>query len=176
MAFATACPGTALATGMTVTKCQTDGKAQHTLSKPMNKILVTASIAFAGLLAACEPVDTTALREIENTVTQARETVELANARSDEIRQTLENPVGALQAMAGAQLVRTPTDQPGIFVLTDATTGCQFLATYDAAGRTHQSITPRTMPAEAGPPVQRCVPLDTVSQLAGQAAAAAAGQ
>jgi hypothetical protein len=70
-----------------------------------------------------------ALREIKSTVAEVSETVELANGRSEEIRQTLENPVGAQQAMAGAQLVRKPTDQPGIFILTDVTTGSQFLAT-----------------------------------------------
>lgn len=147
----------------------------------MKRFLAPVFVLLAGGLAACEPVDTTALREIENTVAEARETVELANSRSEEIRQTLENPVGALQAMAGAQLVRTPTDQPDIFVLTDVTTGCQFLATYAADGRSPQSITPRTVPVEGGPPVQRCVSLETVAQMTDQVratagAAAAAAQ
>ncbi len=135
----------------------------------MKRLLGPVAVALAGLLAACEPVDTSALREIESTVAEARETVELANARSEEIRQTLENPVGALQAMAGAQMVRTPTDQPGIFILTDVMTGCQFLATYDAEGRTPQSVTPRTVPVAGGVPVQRCVSLDAVSQMVEQA-------
>jgi hypothetical protein len=71
--------------------------------------------------------------------------------------------------MAGAQMVRTPTDQPGIFILTDVMTGCQFLATYDAEGRTPQSVTPRTVPVAGGVPVQRCVSLDAVSQMVEQA-------
>ena len=72
--------------------------------------------------------------------------------------------MGALQAMAGAQLARTPTDQPGVFVLTDMTTGCQFLATYGADSNTPSSIAPRVEPVEGEAPRQRCVSVAGLSE------------
>ncbi len=120
----------------------------------------------AGALAACEPIDTSALTEIEQTVADARQTVEFANQRQAEIAQAVENPLGALQAVAGAQLARTPTDQPGVFVLTDLTTGCQFLATYAEGAAGPSSITPRTEPGPDGAPVQRCLGSSERAELA----------
>ena len=119
--------------------------------------LAVLTLAAASILAACDPIDTSALTEIEQTVADARQTVEFANQRQAEIAQAVENPLGALQAVAGAQLARTPTDQPGVFVLTDVLTGCQFLATYAEGATGPSSITPRTEPGADGAPVQRCL-------------------
>lgn len=123
-------------------------------------------IATAVALAACDPIDTSALTEIEQTVADARQTVEFANTRQAEIAQAVEDPMGALRAVAGAQLVRTPTDQPGVFVLTDVTTGCQFLATYAEGAAEPSSITPRTEPGADGAPVQRCLGASERAELA----------
>lgn len=121
------------------------------------KILPLIALCATGLLAACEPIDTTALREMEEAVVGARETVDIANARAAQVQQAIENPLGALQSVAGASLARAPTDQPGIFVLTDLTTGCQFLAAYGTDDKTVTSITPRTERTEDGSLKQRCV-------------------
>lgn len=118
--------------------------------------LIAALIA-AGLLTACDPVDTSALREIEETVAGARETVDLANARSAQVQQAIQNPMGALQSVAGARFARAATDQAGVFILTDLTTGCQFLAAYGSDDKTVTSITPRTEQVEGGKLRQRCI-------------------
>lgn len=111
----------------------------------------------AVLVAACEPIDTSALEEIQNTAAQAQATAEEINTRSAQAQQILENPAGALQAVVGATLSKTPTDQPGVYVLTDLQTGCQFLGTYGADGSTVTSIAPRVEAAPGGGTRQRCV-------------------
>nr|WP_315050835.1 hypothetical protein [uncultured Brevundimonas sp.] len=113
--------------------------------------------ASALLLGACDPIDTSAFREVEETVAGARRTVELANQQGAQIRHAVQDPGGALRSLAGARLARTPTDQPGVFVLTDLATGCQFLATYADDGRTVSSIAQRTQAGANGGVVQRCV-------------------
>lgn len=109
------------------------------------------------LVAACEPIDTSALEEIEKTAANARQTVETVNARGAEIQQAVEDPVGALTAAVTAELSRSPTNEPGVWVLTDLSTGCQFLATYAADGRTVSSIAPRVAQSPDGQPRQRCI-------------------
>lgn len=132
-------------------------------ARGMTKTPILALLA-AGLLAACEPSDTSALQEIEETVAGARETVDLANARAAQVQQAVENPLGTLQSVAGTRLARAPTNQAGVFVLTDLTTGCQFLAAYGPDNTTVTSITPRTEPAEGGALRQRCIlPSETSS-------------
>lgn len=121
------------------------------------KTLACCSALAAVLLAGCEPIDTSALQAFEETAAAARQTIELANTRTAKVQQAVEDPLGALQSVAGARLARTPTDQPGAYVLTDLATGCQFLATYAEDGRTVASIAPRTEPGEKGVLRQRCV-------------------
>ena len=96
------------------------------------------------MLAACEPIDTSALREIEEGAANARETAETLNARGDEMQRALADPVGALRTAAlGATFTKTATAEPNVFVLTDLQTGCQWLATYGADGAA-SSMAPRT--------------------------------
>lgn len=121
------------------------------------KFIPPLALFAAMLLAACEPTDTSALREIEEAVAGARETVDLANTRVGQVQQAVENPLGALQSVAGTRLARTPTNQAGVFVLTDLTTGCQFLAAYGPDNETATSITPRTERVEGGALRQRCL-------------------
>ena len=113
--------------------------------------------AIVALLPGCEPIDTSALKEIEDTVSGARQTVETANARGVQVQQVLVDPAGALRAAASVAFAKTATDQPGVFLLTDLSTGCQFLATYDADGRTVASITPRTRLGPDGDAKQVCI-------------------
>ena len=115
--------------------------------KAMNLFAVSA---LALLVSACE-VDTSALQEIQNTAAQA------INARSAQAQQIMENPASALQMVVGASLAKTATDQPGIYVLTDLQTGCQFLATYAADGKTVSSVAPRVEPEAGGGTRQRCI-------------------
>lgn len=96
----------------------------------------------AVVLSACE-IDTSALTEVQETAAQAQ--------------QVIENPGGALLAAVGATFSKTATDQPGVFVLTDLQTGCQFLATYGADGTTVATIAPRVEAAPGGGTRQRCV-------------------
>ena len=112
--------------------------------------------ALALLVAACE-VDTSALQEIQNTAAQAEAAAEAINTRSAQAQQIMENPASALQMAVGARLAKTATDQPGVYVLTDLQTGCQFLATYAADGTTVSSVAPRVEPATEGGTRQRCV-------------------
>lgn len=119
--------------------------------------LVALSVGAA--LAACEPIDTSALREIEETAQAARTTADGLNARASEIQGAIDDPVGALRTAAlGATFTRTPTAEANLFVLTDSQTGCQWLATYGPDGEA-VSLVPRTEPARQGT-VQRCIPID----------------
>lgn len=110
------------------------------------------------LVASCEDAVAT-LQDIEKTAEQAHATATEINARSEQIQQAVNDPVGTLRGVVTADLTRTPTDQPGVYVLTDLQTGCQFLATYAADQTTVNSIAPRVERAGDGTPRQRCVPI-----------------
>lgn len=121
------------------------------------KILpVLAISALALSVSACE-IDTSALQDIQDTAATAQATAEAINSGSLQAQQLVENPAGALQAAIGATLSKTATDQPGVYVLTDLQTGCQFLATYAADGTTVSSVAPRVEPASGGGTRQRCI-------------------
>jgi len=119
-------------------------------------ILIAAPL-LALALGACEPIDTSALQEIEDTAARAHAAASEINARSGQIQQVVEDPVGALRGVVAANLTRTPTDQPGVWVLTDLQTGCQYLATYAADGTTVSSVAPRVEPVAGGGARQRCI-------------------
>lgn len=123
----------------------------------MKLIAPFALTVLAVAVAACEPIDTSALQDIQETAAQAQATAEMINTRSGQIQQAVEDPLGALRATVGATLAKTPTDQPGVYVLTDLQTGCQFLGTYAADGATVSSIAPRVEAVAGGGTRQRCV-------------------
>lgn len=121
----------------------------------------TALVALAAgaTLAACDPIDTSALREIEETAEAARTTADNLNARASEIQGAIEDPVGALRTAAlGATFTKTPTAEANLFVLTDLQTGCQWLATYGPDGEA-VSLVARTEAGEQGPR-QRCISIE----------------
>ena len=125
---------------------------------PMKTLTRLTALAAAFVMTtACEEIDTSALQQIEDTAATVRASADEVNARSEQLRQAAEDPVGALRDVAlGATLTRTATDQPGIYVVTDVTTGCQWLATYgpdDVA----TSMEPRTEVSADGTMRQRCV-------------------
>lgn len=110
-------------------------------------------------LAACDPIDTSALREIEETAEAARTTADRLNACAADIQGAIDDPVGAMRTVAlGATFTKTPTAEANLFVLTDLQTGCQWLATYGPGGEA-VSLVPRTEP---GGQVarQRCISID----------------
>ncbi len=119
------------------------------------KLILPLTLA-ALALSACE-IDTSALTEVQETAAQAQAAAEMINTRSAQAQQVMENPGGALLAAVGATFSKTATDQPGVFVLTDLQTGCQFLATYAADGATVATIAPRVEAAPEGGTRQRCV-------------------
>jgi hypothetical protein len=122
------------------------------------KILTSLAVsAFAVVAVACDPIDTSALQDIQDTAAKAQATADEINTRSAQAQQILENPASALQMVVGATLSKTPTDQPGVYVLTDLQTGCQFLGTYAADGTTVSSIAPRVEAAPGGGTRQRCI-------------------
>ena len=128
-------------------------------------LLVALSAGVA--LAACEPIDTSALREIEETAETARASAEALNARAAEIQQAVDDPVGALRTAAlGATFTKTPTAEPNLFVLTDLQTGCQWLATYGPGGEA-VSLVARTEPGGQDT-VQRCIPINGSDLHAGE--------
>lgn len=138
------------------------------------KILTVLAIpVFALAVSACE-IDTSALQDIQDTAATAQATAEAINSGSLQAQQLMENPAGALQAAIGAALSKTATDQPGVYVLTDLQTGCQFLATYAADGATVSSVAPRVEPAPGGGTRQRCIAIPGLSGAA-QAEAEAEG-
>jgi hypothetical protein len=137
--------------------CQPDGAAAPGQTPGMKPILpVIALVAVLALAAACEEATST-LQEIEDTAAKARATVTEINTRSDQIQEVMSDPAGALRGIVSANLTKTPTDQPGIYVMTDLQTGCQFLATYEADGATVASIAPRVEPTADGGTRQMCV-------------------
>lgn len=121
-----------------------------------------ALAALLGFVAACDDAVST-LQEIEDTAAKASATATEINARADQIQQVANDPIVALRGVVTADLAKTPTDQPGVYVLTDLQTGCQFLGTYAADGTTVSSIAPRVEPAPGGGTRQRCVPIPGAS-------------
>lgn len=118
------------------------------------------------LVAGCEDAVST-LQDIEDTAARASATATEINARSEQIQQAVNDPVGALRGVVTANLTKTPTDQPGVYVLTDLQTGCQFLGTYAADGTTVSSIAPRVEAAPGGGVRQRCIAIPGASRSAG---------
>jgi len=108
------------------------------------------------MLAACEPIDTSALQEIESAAEAARTAADKLNARASDIQGAIDDPVGAVRAAAlGATFTKTPTAEANLFVLTDLQTGCQWLATYGPDNAV-SSIAPR-MESDSQATRQRCL-------------------
>lgn len=124
----------------------------------MKLIPILAVSALFGLVAACDEAVST-LQEIEDTAAKASATAEEVNARADQIQHAANDPVGALRGVVTVNLTKMPTDQPGVYVLTDVQTGCQFLATYEADGTTVASVAPRVERTADGGTRQRCIAL-----------------
>ena len=124
------------------------------------RILLAASV-LALTVAAC---DTSALQDLQETAAQAEATLETVNTRTAQVQQAIDNPGGALLAAVGATFSKTATDQPGVYVLTDLQTGCQFLGTYGPDGTTVSSIAPRVEAAPGGGTQQRCVAIPGVAR------------
>lgn len=122
----------------------------------MRILTAFAVSALAPFVVACD-IDTSALKEIEDTAARAHASAAELNSRSEQIQQAVDDPVGAMRGMVTANLSKVPTDQPGIYVMTDLQTGCQFLATYAADGTTVTSIAPRVEAVAGGSTRQRCV-------------------
>jgi len=121
------------------------------------KILTCLAVsALAVAVTACD-IDTSGLQEIQDKAAQAQATAEEINTRSAQAQQILDDPAAALRGAVGATLAKTPTDQPGVYVLTDLQTGCQFLGTYAADGTTVSSIAPRVEAVPGGGTRQRCI-------------------
>lgn len=139
----------------------------------MKLITAIAVSALAVAAAACDPIDTSALQDIQDTAARAQATAEEINTRSAQAQQVLEDPSSALRMVVGATLSKTPTDQPGVYVLTDLQTGCQFLGTYGADGTTVSSIAPRVETAPGGGTRQRCIAIPGVGSTEVQADAEA---
>lgn len=138
------------------TICPTDpaGAVGHDGGMKILTVLAASTLALS--VAACD-IDTSALKEIEDTAAKAHATATEINDRSEQIQQAVDDPVGALRGVVTANLSRAPTDQPGIYVLTDLQTGCQFLATYAADGTTVSSVAPRVEVVAGGGTRQRCI-------------------
>lgn len=124
------------------------------------QILLAASV-LALSVAAC---DTSALQDLQDTAAKAEATLETVNTRTAQVQQAIDNPGGALLAAVGATFSKTATDQPGVYVLTDLQTGCQFLGTYGPDGTTVSSIAPRVEAAPGGGTQQRCVAIPGVAR------------
>jgi hypothetical protein len=124
------------------------------MNTPIRYTLVIMAAGF--VLAACEPIDTSALRDIEEAAVAARTTADNLNARASDIQGAIDDPVGAVRAAAlGATFTKTPTAEANLFVLTDLQTGCQWLATYGPDNAV-SSIAPRTQSDGQGTR-QRCL-------------------
>lgn len=124
------------------------------------RILLAASV-LALTVTAC---DTSALQDLQDTAAKAEATLETVNTRTAQVQQAIDNPGGALLAAVGATFSKTATDQPGVYVLTDLQTGCQFLGTYGPDGTTVSSIAPRVEAAPGGGTQQRCVAIPGVAR------------
>lgn len=110
----------------------------------MGRVAYFLPILLGGaFLGACEPIDTTVLRDIEETASTARAAADGMNANATQVQEAMDDPAGALRtATLGATFAKTRTAEPNLFVLTDLQTGCQWLATYGPAGEA-SSIAPR---------------------------------
>lgn len=131
----------------------------HTATMKILSALAASVLALT--VAAC---DTSALQDLQDTAAQAEATLETVNTRTAQIQQTLDNPGGALLAAVGATFSKTATDQPGVYVLTDLQTGCQFLGAYGPDGTTVSSIAPRVEAAPGGGTQQRCIAIPGVAR------------
>jgi hypothetical protein len=130
------------------------------MTKTIRLIVATCALV---LITACEEIDTSALQELEEGAASARAAADEVNARSEQLRRASEDPLGTLQEVAlGATFSKTETAEPGVFVLTDLQTGCQWLATYGADGEA-TSMEPRNEAAPGGGTQQRCVSVPGVS-------------
>lgn len=147
--------------------CQPDpgGAIRHTGRMKLLSLIAVSALALS--VAACD-IDTSALQEIEDTAAQARATADEINTRTDQIQQAVDDPLGALRGVVTANLSKAPTDQPGVYVLTDLQTGCQFLGTYGADGTTVSSIAPRVEAILGGGTRQRCIPIPGARAAEGQ--------
>ena len=135
--------------------------------RPMSPLRFSLIAAVAVLASACEEIDTSALQQIEEGAASVRETADQVNARANQIERAAEDPVGALREVAlGATFSKTETAEPGIFVITDLQTGCQWMATYGADGEA-TSMEPRTEAAPGGGTQQRCIAVPGLSSEAG---------
>ena len=134
---------------------------------PIMRSFLAAMIAPSGfVLAACEPIETSALRDIEAAAEGLRASAEDLNSRASEMQGAIDDPVGALRtATLGATFTRTPTAEANLFVLTDLQTGCQWLATY-GEGDEAVSLAPRTEP-DGQDTRQRCISIETAGLAAG---------
>ena len=129
----------------------------------MKMLTLIAASAFALSVAACED-GASALQDIQDTAAKAEATLDTVNTRTAQVQQAIDNPGGALLAAVGATFSKTATDQPGVYVLTDLQTGCQFLGTYGPDGTTVSSIAPRVEAAPGGGTQQRCVAIPGVAR------------
>lgn len=133
---------------------------------PIRSTLVVMAVGVA--LAACEPIDTSALRDIEEAAVAARTTADDLNARASDIQGAIDDPVGAVRAAAlGATFTKTPTAEANLFVLTDLQTGCQWLATYGQDNAV-SSIAPR-MESDGQDSRQRCLVTGSAGPGSGEA-------
>lgn len=115
-----------------------------------------AALSGGMALAACEPIDLSALRDMEETAKAARTTADSLNARASEILGAIQDPADALRtATLGATFTRKPTAEANLFVLTDLQTGCQWFATFGPGGEA-LSLVPRTE-QNGQTPRQRCI-------------------
>lgn len=120
--------------------------------------LIAAAVGVS--LAACEPIDTSMLEDVETAAGSLRASAEALNSQTETLQNAAHDPLGALRTAAlGATFTKTATAEPNLFVLTDLQTGCQWLATYGADGQA-VSLEPRT---EAGGS-QRCLSPEARSQ------------
>lgn len=127
------------------------------MSLTIRSMLITVGVGV--VLAACEPIDTSVLQDIEKAAETARTTADNLNSRAPEIQSAIADPVGTLRTAAlGASFTKTPTAEANLFVLTDLQTGCQWLATY-GPDRRALSIAPRTEPSGTETR-QRCIAID----------------
>ena len=126
------------------------------------KILILLAASVLALTVAAS--DTSALQDLQDTAAKAEATLETVNTRTAQVQQAIDNPGGALLAAVGATFSKTATDQPGVYVLTDLQTGCQFLGTYGPDGTTVSSIAPRMEAAPGGGTQQRCVAIPGVAR------------
>lgn len=115
--------------------------------------LALVCMAAGVAVAACEPIDTSMLEDVETAAGSLRASAEALNSQTETLQNAAQDPLGALRTAAlGATFTKTATAEPNLFVLTDLQTGCQWLTTYGADGQA-VSLEPRT---EAGG-AQRCL-------------------